>query len=129
MALALSGACLLTAATAQAQETKVHAKRTLSHVKSVITPKTCPRAGWPVATQLSLQDRSTVLSKAQDPLPGMILVVGPRRIEMFKPRGCAGFWGCGWSSRPRTQAEGLAGGKAEAEDTGRRRPAVPVSGA
>ena len=45
------------------------------------------------------------------------------------PRECADFWGCGWSSRPRTQAAGLAGGKAEAEDTGRRRSDVPSSGA
>ncbi len=49
------------------------------------------------------------------------------------PRRRAVFWGCGWSSRPRTQAEGLAGGKAKVascprgEDAGRRRPGVPAS--
>ena len=50
-------------------------------------------------------------------------------------RTCVVFRWRGWPSRPRTQAEGLAGGKAEAEDTGRpvpfrvRRPDVPSGGA
>jgi tetratricopeptide (TPR) repeat protein len=51
------------------------------------------------------------------------------RSRWLIPRRCAVFRGCGWSSQPRTQAEGLAGGKAEAEDAGWRRPDVPAGGA
>jgi hypothetical protein len=47
----------------------VHGKRKLFHVKGIITPKTCPRGGWPVASQFSFQDGSTVLSTSKIPCP------------------------------------------------------------
>ena len=48
---------------------KVNAKRKLFHVKGIITPKKCPHGGWPVATQFSFQDGSTVLSTSKIPCP------------------------------------------------------------
>jgi hypothetical protein len=48
---------------------KVHGKRKLLHVKGIITPKSCPRGGWPVATQFSFQDGSTVMAKHTIPCP------------------------------------------------------------
>jgi hypothetical protein len=42
---------------------KVHGKRKLVHVKGIITPKSCPKGGWPVATEFSFQDGTKVLSK------------------------------------------------------------------
>jgi len=48
---------------------KVHGKRKLEHVKGIITPKTCPRGGWPVETQISFQDGSTVTAKHAIPCP------------------------------------------------------------
>jgi hypothetical protein len=47
----------------------VHGKRKLLHVKGIITPKSCPRGGWPVATQFTFQDGSTVMSKSKIPCP------------------------------------------------------------
>ena len=47
----------------------VHGKRRLLHVKGIITPKTCPRGGWPVATRFSFEDGSTVLAKRTIPCP------------------------------------------------------------
>jgi hypothetical protein len=41
----------------------VHGKRKLFHVKGIILPKSCPRGGWPVASQFSFQDGSTVMAK------------------------------------------------------------------
>lgn len=48
---------------------KVHGKSRLFHVKGIITPKSCPHGGWPVATQFSFQDGSTVLSTSRVPCP------------------------------------------------------------
>ena len=48
---------------------KVHGKRKLFHVKGIITPKSCPHGGWPVATQFSFQDGSTVMSTSKIPCP------------------------------------------------------------
>src|SRR4029077_19243398 len=48
---------------------KVKGKRKLFHVKGIITPKSCPHGGWPVATQFSFQDGSSVLSKSAIPCP------------------------------------------------------------
>ncbi len=42
----------------------VKGKRKLFHVKGIITPKSCPKGGWPVATQFSFQDGTNVLSKS-----------------------------------------------------------------
>ncbi len=44
---------------------KVHGKRKLVHVKGIVTPKSCPRGGWPVATEFSFQDGTKVLSKSK----------------------------------------------------------------
>lgn len=41
----------------------VHGKRKLERVKGIIAPKTCPRGGWPVATEFSFQDGTTVMAK------------------------------------------------------------------
>ncbi len=48
---------------------KVHGKRKLMHVKGIILPKTCPRGGWPVASQFSFEDGSTVMAKRTIPCP------------------------------------------------------------
>ena len=48
---------------------KIHGKRTLFHVKGLITPPSCPHGGWPVASQFSFQDGSTVMSKTTIPCP------------------------------------------------------------
>jgi len=48
---------------------KVHGKRKLFHVKGIILPKHCPHGGWPVASQFSFQDGSTVLAKRTIPCP------------------------------------------------------------
>jgi hypothetical protein len=47
----------------------VHGKRTLFHVKGIITPKTCPRGGWPVASQFTFEDGSTVMARSTIPCP------------------------------------------------------------
>lgn len=41
----------------------VHGKRRLEHVKGIVTPRTCPRGGWKVATEFSFQDGLTVTAK------------------------------------------------------------------
>ena len=48
---------------------KVHGKRKLFHVKGIILPKSCPRGGWPVASQFKFQDGSTVMAKRNVPCP------------------------------------------------------------
>jgi hypothetical protein len=48
---------------------KVHGKRTLFHVKGIILPRSCPHGGWPVASQFSFQDGSTVMAKRAIPCP------------------------------------------------------------
>ena len=48
---------------------KVHGKKTLFHVKGIILPKHCPHGGWPVASQFSFQDGSTVMAKRTVPCP------------------------------------------------------------
>jgi hypothetical protein len=48
---------------------KVHGKRRLLHVKGIILPKSCPHGGWPVASQFSFQDGSTVMAKRAVPCP------------------------------------------------------------
>jgi hypothetical protein len=40
----------------------VHGKRRLFHVKGIILPKRCPRGGWPVASQFTFEDGSTVMA-------------------------------------------------------------------
>lgn len=48
---------------------KIHGKRRLLHVKGIILPNRCPRGGWPVASQFSFEDGSTVLAKHTVPCP------------------------------------------------------------
>jgi hypothetical protein len=48
---------------------KVHGKRKLFHVKGIITPKTCPRGGWPAASEFSFEDGSIVKSAIKIPCP------------------------------------------------------------
>jgi hypothetical protein len=48
---------------------KVHGKRKLFHVKGIITPKTCPRGGWPAASEFSFEDGSTVKTPVKIPCP------------------------------------------------------------
>lgn len=48
---------------------KVHGKRKLFHVKGIITPKTCPRGGWPAASEISFEDGSTVKTPVKIPCP------------------------------------------------------------
>jgi hypothetical protein len=43
---------------------RVHGKRKLVHVRGIVSPRRCPRGGWPVASQFSFQDGSTVLAKS-----------------------------------------------------------------
>jgi hypothetical protein len=48
---------------------KVHGKRRLFHVKGIITPKTCPRGGWPGASEFTFEDGSTVKTSVKIPCP------------------------------------------------------------
>ncbi len=47
----------------------IRGKRELEHVKGIITPKTCPRGGWPAASEFSFEDSSTVKSTVKIPCP------------------------------------------------------------
>jgi hypothetical protein len=47
----------------------VHGKRKLFHVKGILLPKTCPKGGFPVASQFSFEDGSTVMTKSTVPCP------------------------------------------------------------
>jgi hypothetical protein len=47
----------------------VHGKRRLFHVKGIIIPKSCPRGGWPVASQFTFEDGSSVMAKRKIPCP------------------------------------------------------------
>jgi hypothetical protein len=47
----------------------VHGKRKLFHVRGIILPRSCPRGGWPVASQFSFFDGSTVMAKRSIPCP------------------------------------------------------------
>jgi hypothetical protein len=47
----------------------VKGKRKLLHVKGIILPKSCPHGGWPVASQFSFEDGSTVMAKRMVPCP------------------------------------------------------------
>jgi hypothetical protein len=49
---------------------KVHGKRKRFHVQGIIVPKSCPHGGWPVASQFSFEDGSTVTTKSTIPCPG-----------------------------------------------------------
>jgi hypothetical protein len=40
----------------------VHGKRRLFHVRGIVLPRRCPSAGWPVASQFTFEDGSTVMA-------------------------------------------------------------------
>jgi hypothetical protein len=48
---------------------QIHGRRTLEHVKGIILPNSCPHGGWPVASQLTFEDGSTVTVKRSVPCP------------------------------------------------------------
>jgi hypothetical protein len=48
---------------------RVHGKRRLFHVRGIILPKRCPHGGWPVASQFTFFDGSTVMAKRSIPCP------------------------------------------------------------
>jgi len=48
---------------------RVHGRRRLFLVRGIVSPRTCPRGGWPVASQFSFQDNSTVFAKSAIPCP------------------------------------------------------------
>jgi hypothetical protein len=41
---------------------RVHGRRKLLHVRGIILPRSCPRGGWPVASQFTFEDGSTVMA-------------------------------------------------------------------
>jgi hypothetical protein len=41
---------------------KIHGKRKLFHVKGIVLPRSCPHGGWPVASQFTFEDGSTVMA-------------------------------------------------------------------
>jgi hypothetical protein len=45
----------------------VHGKRKLFHVKGIVLPRSCPRGGWPVASQFTFEDGSTVMATRKVP--------------------------------------------------------------
>jgi hypothetical protein len=47
----------------------VKGKRKLFHVRGIITPKSCPAGGWPVASRFTFEDGSTVMSTSKIPCP------------------------------------------------------------
>ncbi|HEY4429190.1 MAG TPA: hypothetical protein VGN08_13390 [Solirubrobacteraceae bacterium] len=47
----------------------VHGRRRLFHVKGIILPPSCPQGGWPVASQFTFEDGSTVMAKRTVPCP------------------------------------------------------------
>jgi len=48
---------------------QVHGKRRLVHVKGLIVPKTCPRGGFPVQTEVSFLDGTNDVLNASVPCP------------------------------------------------------------
>jgi hypothetical protein len=48
---------------------KVHGKRKLVHIKGLILPKTCPRGGFPVETEVTFLDGTTNDLKTSVPCP------------------------------------------------------------
>ena len=47
----------------------VGGKRRLFHARGITAPKSCPRGGWPIASQFSFQDGSSVMGKSRIPCP------------------------------------------------------------
>jgi hypothetical protein len=40
----------------------VHGRRKLFHVRGIVLPRHCPSGGWPVASQFTFEDGSTVMA-------------------------------------------------------------------
>jgi hypothetical protein len=47
----------------------IKGKRELFHVRGIITPKSCPKGGWPVASRFSFEDGSTAMDTSKIPCP------------------------------------------------------------
>jgi hypothetical protein len=47
----------------------VKGKRKLFHVRGIITPKSCPAGGWPVASQFTFEDGTTSMAASKIPCP------------------------------------------------------------
>jgi hypothetical protein len=47
----------------------VHGKRRLVHVRGIVTPKRCPRGGFPVESKVEFADGSSAVSKTTIPCP------------------------------------------------------------
>ena len=47
----------------------VHGKHERKHIEGIVLPKRCPRGGWPVASQFTFEDGSTVMAKHAVPCP------------------------------------------------------------
>jgi hypothetical protein len=48
---------------------KIHGRRKLFHVRGIVLPRSCPRGGWPVASQFTFEDGSTVMATRTVPCP------------------------------------------------------------
>jgi hypothetical protein len=48
---------------------KVHGKKKLFHVKGILVPKRCPHGGFPIKSEISFEDGSTVTNKSTIPCP------------------------------------------------------------
>ncbi len=64
-----SSAFLRLGAKGQTYVKKVHGKRKRLPIKGIILPTKCPHGGWPVASQFSFFDGSTVMAKRDVPCP------------------------------------------------------------
>ena len=64
-----SSAFLNLGAKGQTYSKIVHGKREQLPIKGIILPHSCPRGGWPVASQFSFFDGSTVMAKRDVPCP------------------------------------------------------------
>lgn len=47
----------------------INGKRRLFHVRGIVLPKKCPKGGWPVASQFTFEDGSTLTAKRTVPCP------------------------------------------------------------
>ncbi len=48
---------------------KVHGKRRLYHVRGIVLPDRCPKGGWPVESQFSFEDGTSLTARRSVPCP------------------------------------------------------------
>lgn len=48
----------------------IHGRRKLTHVRGIVTPKTCPRAGFPIEVQVGFADGTAARTTTAIPCPG-----------------------------------------------------------